>query len=81
MDTVQNKIDKLMLAKGKVMGKVAPQGAEEVIEEFITKYQETVEADTENNYSDLLAKSCKDVNEHLIALRLYQLVNTMYIKK
>lgn len=81
MTELQNKVDKVFFAKGKVMGKIAPHGMEAVLEEFNANYQEAVEADTEKAYSDVLQKSCKDVNEHLIAMRLYHLVNTMFINK
>lgn len=77
METAQSKMDKLILAKGKVMGKVTVQGVEAVFEEFVIMYQGAVEADTENSFTDVLAKSCKDVNEHLAVLRAYHLINTM----
>ncbi|WP_303984745.1 hypothetical protein [Niallia circulans] len=79
MTELQNKVDKVLFTKGKVMGKVAPHGMDAVLEEFNASYQEAVEADIEKAYSNVLANSCKDVNEHLTAMRLYHLVNTMFI--
>lgn len=73
MDTVESKVHALMFAKGKVMGKVTDKGVEQVIGEFITKYKEAVEADTEKRFSKTLSESYVEVKKHLKVLGLYEI--------
>jgi hypothetical protein len=76
MDTVQSRVDKVMLATGKVIGKVTPKGVETVIEEFISLYQEAMEADTSKKFGKTLAGSSTEVKKHLMALRMYDLADS-----
>ncbi|MFD4927698.1 hypothetical protein ACFWMS_02065 [Peribacillus butanolivorans] len=73
MQTVESKVQAVIFAKGKVMGKITAKGVEAVIGEFITKYQEAVEADTTKSFEKTLTNSYVEIKKHLKVLGVYDI--------
>ncbi|TFH63494.1 hypothetical protein [Peribacillus frigoritolerans] len=73
MQTVESMVQAVIFAKGKVMGTITAKGVEAVIGEFITKYQEAVEADTTKSFENTLSESYVEVKKHLKVLELYDI--------